>query len=160
LRSFAPPPEPWDAGSRGVDLAATAGEPVFAGAAGQVIYAGLLAGRGVVSIADGSIHLTYEPLDPSVAVGSWVVAGAVIGHVSDEIDDCGPPGSCLHWGVRSGSGYLDPIALLGVPTVRLLPIWSDVAPEAAVTMTAAAATARPVGEPRACPLPKLAPQCW
>ncbi len=125
LREFAPPPEPWDAGNRGVDLAATVGEPVFAAASGVVIYAGLLAGRGVISVEDNSIHVTYEPVDPIVATGSPVVAGAIIGYVANELDDCGPPGSCLHWGVLSGQTYLNPMSLIGAPPVRLLPIWGN-----------------------------------
>ena len=161
LRAFAPPTEPWAAGNRGVDLAASAGEQVLAAAAGVVIYAGVLAGRGVISIDLGSIHTTYEPVDPVVKVGFDVTAGQVIGHVADEVDTCGPPGTCLHWGVRQGNSYLDPIGLLDVVPVRLLPIWthgppiwtndpptsSDVAALAATAASAPAARRRSPVEP-------------
>jgi murein DD-endopeptidase MepM/ murein hydrolase activator NlpD len=158
LRAFTPPASPWDAGNRGVDLAATGGEPVFAGVSGRVIYAGALAGRGVISIDDGSVHLTYEPVEPAVAVGSTVVAGELIGQVADELDACGPPGSCLHWGVRSGSSYLDPLALLRAPKVRLLPIWSGGLP-AIAAVVAHAAVAVAAGVRRAGESPTLAPLC-
>jgi murein DD-endopeptidase MepM/ murein hydrolase activator NlpD len=147
LRSFAPPAHRWDAGNRGVDLAAAVGEPVFAGATGRVVYAGPLAGRGVISLDVGSLedgslegvaHLTYEPVDPLVSVGSAVAAGALIGYVSADIDACGPPGSCLHWGVRTGATYLDPLRLLRAPRVRLLPIWSGGVPAAPVAAVLAA----------------------
>jgi murein DD-endopeptidase MepM/ murein hydrolase activator NlpD len=128
LHAFVAAPAPWAAGNRGVDLVATAGEPVFAGAAGVVVYAGALAGRGVVSIDDGADHLTYEPLEPVVATGSTVTAGQLIGQVAAEVDNCGPPGSCLHFGVRDGVAYADPMSLLGTPAVRLLPIWDGAAP--------------------------------
>jgi murein DD-endopeptidase MepM/ murein hydrolase activator NlpD len=159
LRSFAPPTNRWDAGNRGVDLAASSGEPVFAGASGRVIYAGVLAGRGVISIDDGSAHLTYEPVDPLVTVGSVVVAGALIGQVADELDDCGPPGSCLHWGVRTGLTYLDPLALLRTPKVRLLPIWSEGPPTAVLSQPTGPDAVQP-GTRRACEAPQPQPECW
>jgi murein DD-endopeptidase MepM/ murein hydrolase activator NlpD len=124
LRSFAPPLHPWAAGNRGVDLAAHVGEQVSAATAGLVIYAGLLAGRGVISIRDGSLRTTYEPVDPVVQAGDNVVAGQLIGYVSAAADACGPPGSCLHWGALQSDQYVDPIGLLRTPRVRLLPIWS------------------------------------
>ena len=37
--------------------------------------------------------------------------------------DC--PGACLHWGVRRGAEYLDPLALVATGHVRLLP-WEEV----------------------------------
>jgi murein DD-endopeptidase MepM/ murein hydrolase activator NlpD len=123
-RSFAPPPHPWAAGNRGVDLAAHAGERVSAATAGLVIYAGLLAGRGVISIRDGSLRTTYEPVDPVVHPGDTVVAGQFIGYVSAAADSCGSPGTCLHWGVLQSDEYIDPMGLLRAPRVRLLPIWS------------------------------------
>jgi murein DD-endopeptidase MepM/ murein hydrolase activator NlpD len=124
LRSFAPPVQRWEAGNRGVNLAARAGEPVSAATPGDVLYAGMLAGRGVISIRDGSLRTTYEPVDPVVRAGDNVVAGQLIGYVSTAADACGPPGSCLHWGALESDLYVDPLALLGVPRVRLLPIWS------------------------------------
>jgi murein DD-endopeptidase MepM/ murein hydrolase activator NlpD len=51
VRRFDPPPRPWLAGHRGVDLAASPSVPVRAAGAGTVVFAGEVAGRGVVSIA-------------------------------------------------------------------------------------------------------------
>jgi murein DD-endopeptidase MepM/ murein hydrolase activator NlpD len=124
VRSFAPPLHPWAAGNRGVDLAAYAGERVSAATAGLVIYAGLLAGRGVISIRDGSLRTTYEPVDPVVRAGDNVAPGQLIGYVSAAADACGPPGSCLHWGALESDVYVNPMGLLSAPRVRLLPIWS------------------------------------
>src|SRR5438128_12119850 len=50
VRGFEPPPRPWSAGHRGVDLAAGQGSPVRAAAAGRVVFAGTVAGQGVVSV--------------------------------------------------------------------------------------------------------------
>lgn len=142
LRGFDPPGQPWLAGNRGVDLAATTGEPVVAAADGVVLYAGLLAGRGVISISHGDIRTTYEPVDPVVARNASVRRGEVIAHVSGVADGCGPPGGCLHWGAIRGGGYLDPLALVAAPRVRLLPVWTDglptSAPQAAATEAATA----------------------
>jgi murein DD-endopeptidase MepM/ murein hydrolase activator NlpD len=123
-RPFAPPAHPWQPGNRGVDLAAYAGEPVFAAGEGVVVYAGMLAGRGVISISHGAIRSTYEPVDPAVGTGERVSAGQLIGLVSTAADDCGPRGSCLHWGALRDGSYIDPMGLLRAPTIRLLPIWA------------------------------------
>ena len=123
LGKFALPSQPWLAGNRGVDLVASAGEPVLAAASGVVVYAGELAGRGVISISHGTLRTTYEPVDPVVHAGDAVTRGEVIGHVSAAIDGCGPPGGCLHWGARIDNSYVDPMGLLGAARPRLLPIW-------------------------------------
>jgi murein DD-endopeptidase MepM/ murein hydrolase activator NlpD len=124
VRGFAPPVHPWEPGNRGVDLAAYAGERVYAATPGVVLYAGELAGRGVISIRDGTLRTTYEPVDPAVRVGDLVTEGELIGYVSDALDYCGPPGGCLHWGALRSDVYVDPIGLLRAPAIRLLPIWT------------------------------------
>jgi murein DD-endopeptidase MepM/ murein hydrolase activator NlpD len=76
----------------------------------------------VVSVdhADG-LRTTYEPVTPAVVAGQVVRAGEVIGAL-----DAGHPGcpltACLHWGLRRGEVYLDPLALVGRARVRLLPL--------------------------------------
>ncbi|HET8681695.1 MAG TPA: peptidoglycan DD-metalloendopeptidase family protein [Micromonosporaceae bacterium] len=120
-RRFAPPPDPWLAGHRGVDLAAQPGQLVRAAGSGVVHFAGPLAGRGVVSIrhTDG-LRTTYEPVIAAVGVGAAVRAGDPIGVVAAAHAGC-PVVTCLHWGARRGDLYLDPLALLGLARVRLLP---------------------------------------
>jgi murein DD-endopeptidase MepM/ murein hydrolase activator NlpD len=120
-RPFEPPPHAYGPGHRGADLAGSAGTPVLAAGDGVVVFAGMVAGRPVVSIdhANG-LRTTYEPVDPSVGAGQAVARGSPIGTLS-----AGHPGcvaeSCLHWGLRHGETYLDPLALLRPPRVRLLP---------------------------------------
>jgi murein DD-endopeptidase MepM/ murein hydrolase activator NlpD len=124
VRPFAPPPTPYAAGHRGVDLASTGGANVTAAAAGTVTFAGSVAGRGVVVIAhpDG-VSTEYEPVDPSVQRGELTSRGEVIGHVAGTHDGCAPD-SCLHWGARRDGTYFDPMSLLRpLGTVRLIP-WS------------------------------------
>jgi len=119
---FEPPPAPWLAGHRGVDLSGMVGTPVHAAASGTVIFAGEVAGRGVVSVAHpGGLRTTYEPVQPLVTTGSTVLAGQRIGTLAAGHPGC-PVAACLHWGVRRGADYLDPLALLGLRRVRLLPL--------------------------------------
>ena len=121
-RGYSPPPEPWLAGHRGVDLAAPPGTPISAAATGTVVFAGTISGRGVVSIGHpGGFRTTYEPVEPTVEVGASVSAGTQIGTLSPGHPGCPAP-ACLHWGVRRGEAYVDPIALLGLRRVRLLPL--------------------------------------
>ncbi|MEV6690647.1 M23 family metallopeptidase [Micromonospora sp. NPDC051196] len=122
VRRFDPPPRPWLAGHRGVDLLAPAGATIRAAGAGTVSYAGLVAGRPVISVthADG-LRTTYEPVEPVVTVGAAVPAGAVLGVLAPGHAGC-PQAACLHWGLRRGSDYLDPLALLGLGRSRLLPL--------------------------------------
>ncbi|BCJ72822.1 hypothetical protein CS0771_23660 [Catellatospora sp. IY07-71] len=121
MRLFDPPPERWLPGHRGVDLAAAPGTPVLAAAAGTVVYAGRLAGRGVVSIDHpGGLRTTYEPVDVSVEAGAEVVGGEALGTLTAGHPGC-PAAACLHWGLRRGPVYLDPLTVLGLGRVRLLP---------------------------------------
>ncbi|WP_460352449.1 M23 family metallopeptidase [Actinoallomurus acanthiterrae] len=131
LRRFDPPAHPWEAGHRGVDLAAPPGRPVFATGAGRVTFAHDLAGRGVVTITHGALRTTYLPVRPVVRPGQIVAAGARIGVVEAVLGHCGQE-SCLHWGLLRGGSYLDPLSLLGLGPVRLLPWW-HAPPPAAVT---------------------------
>ncbi|MCO5992150.1 M23 family metallopeptidase [Actinoallomurus rhizosphaericola] len=131
LRRFDPPAHPWESGHRGVDLAAPPGRPVFAAGAGRVTFARDLAGRGVITISHGTLRTTYLPVRPVVRTGQTVVAGTRIGVVEAMLGHCGQE-SCLHWGLLRGDSYLDPLSLLGLGPVRLLPWWHSW-PNATVT---------------------------
>jgi murein DD-endopeptidase MepM/ murein hydrolase activator NlpD len=121
-RPFQPPPRPWLPGHRGVDLAASAGETVFAAGPGVVAFAGSVAGTGVVSIDHpNGLRTTYEPLLPLVHAGQPVDAGRPIGTSLPGHPGC-PVAACLHWGLRRGAAYLDPLLLLRAGRVRLLPL--------------------------------------
>lgn len=124
VRPFEPPDDPYGHGHRGVDLAARLRQPVFAAGAGVVVFAGDLAGRGVVSIDHDALRTTYEPLEPAVAVGDQVYAGQPIGTVVKGHLGCDD--TCLHWGVHRASHppeYLDPLTLVEYSRIRLKP-WS------------------------------------
>ncbi|MQY39337.1 hypothetical protein SRB17_73590 [Streptomyces sp. RB17] len=127
LRGWEPPATVYGPGHRGVDLSAPAGSTVRAVAPGRVSFAGRVAGRGVVSVdlSGTDLRTTYEPVSASVRKGDEVRAGEVVGRVEATGSHC--PATCVHWGLRRGETYLDPLSLLppwllhrGPP--RLLPV--------------------------------------
>jgi Peptidase family M23 len=121
VRRFDPPGSRWGPGHRGVDLLGTRGQQVRAAGAGRVTYAGLLAGRGVVTVNHGGLRTTYEPLEVSVRVGASVRAGEPIGKLTTVQSHCAPR-VCLHWGLIRGERYLDPLSLLDPGPPRLIPL--------------------------------------
>jgi murein DD-endopeptidase MepM/ murein hydrolase activator NlpD len=120
---FEQPVTRYAAGHRGVDLAVAAGSLAYSPAAGTVTVAGPVAGRNVVVVEHGRLRSTFEPVDPTVEVGEPVFAGEVLGTVQPGHGH-GPPGQLLlHWGVRDGDGYIDPLSLLDSAPPVLLPVW-------------------------------------
>ncbi|WNV74441.1 murein hydrolase activator EnvC [Geodermatophilus sp. DSM 44513] len=121
-RAFDPPPDRYGPGHRGVDLAGSPGSPVRAAGDGVVVFAGMVAGRPVVSVEHAAgLRTTYEPVDPVVGAGQPVGRGTVLGTLAAGHVGC-PVAACLHWGLRRGEDYLDPLSLLEPPEVRLLPM--------------------------------------
>ncbi|MFC4126569.1 M23 family metallopeptidase [Nocardia rhizosphaerae] len=127
-RYFDKPERNWLPGHRGVDLAGSVGQTVLAAGAGIVVFAGMVAGKPVVSIEHaGGLRTTYEPVRAQVAVGTRVRRGTPIGTLSAGHEGC-PAAACLHWGARREAGahsrreYVDPLGLLHEVPVRLLPM--------------------------------------
>ena len=108
LRDFNPPPKPWLSGHRGVDLGAAAdGAPVTSPAAGTVSFVGVVVDRPVITIDHGDgLRSSFEPVDSTLAAGAPVAAGQVIGTARPGHCAAAP---CLHWGVRRGEDYVDPL---------------------------------------------------
>ncbi|GAA4103461.1 peptidoglycan DD-metalloendopeptidase family protein [Nocardioides kongjuensis] len=124
VRHFDPPDSPYGSGHRGVDLAGHVGQPVHTALPGTVVFAGPIAGRGVVVVGHGATRTTYEPVTAGVGVGAVLAAGEVIGVLQLPGSHCFPR-ACLHWGWVAGETYLDPLRLVGAGPVRLLPLWRD-----------------------------------
>ena len=121
-RRFEPPPTPYAAGHRGVDLAGRRGQEVRSAGIGYVAWSGMFAGRGVVVVQHSELRTTYEPVAAVVTRGTFVRAGERIGILQAGHPGC-PVAACLHWGLLDGAEYLDPMSLLS-DEVRLLPLGS------------------------------------
>lgn len=148
-RGWQPPASAYGPGHRGVDLAAPAGATVRAAAAGRVSFTGRVAGRGVLSLTlpgtgDPALRTTYEPVEPLVEKGELVVAGQPVATLAAGPWHCAT--GCLHWGLRRGRTYLNPLSLLPAELLRrrpsrLLPVLGVPEPDPTPTPTPAPAPA-------------------
>ena len=125
-RGFDAPSPDWNPGHRGVDLPGTPGQPVYAAGAATVVFAGVLAGRPVVSLAHpGGLRTSYEPVRAAVRVGQAVTSSTVIGSLVAGHAGC-RAAACLHWGAMWGpashADYVDPLGLLKSTSIRLKPL--------------------------------------
>lgn len=124
-RRFEGPAAPWAPGHRGVDLRGEVGQTVLSPADGVVTFAGVVAGRSVMVLTHAAgLRTSLEPVQAIAGVGTRVRAHDPVGRLTGESSHCTPV--CLHWGVRRGSTYLDPLALLGGRAAVLLPIAGQV----------------------------------
>ena len=108
LRAFDPPDKPWMSGHRGVDLGATHdGVPVTSPEAGTVSFVGVVVDRPVITIDHGDgLRSSFEPVESDLKAGAVVAKGDAIGTLRP--GHCGT-GACVHWGVRRGDGYVNPL---------------------------------------------------
>ncbi len=123
LRGFQVGEQNWLPGHRGVDLGGTAGDPVKAAGTGTISWIGVIDGVPMITVQhpDG-LRTTYQPVEAVVTTGQQVAAGQTIGVLT--AGHC-PEQACLHWGLRNGDSYLDPMLWLGGwddSEVRLLPL--------------------------------------
>jgi murein DD-endopeptidase MepM/ murein hydrolase activator NlpD len=122
-RGFEPPSADWLAGHRGVDLVAEPGDQIRSMAAGTIGFVGQVGSVPVITVrypGIGHRRSTYEPVTASVVVGQHVAQGEVIGTVAQAGGHCGGHG-CLHVGLKTDSGYLDPASLVRRPPAILKP---------------------------------------
>ncbi|MBU9764510.1 M23 family metallopeptidase [Mycobacterium sp. TNTM28] len=125
-RGFDAPSPNWSRGHRGVDLAAAADQPIYAAGPGTVVFAGVLAGRPVISVAHpGGLRTSYEPVRAAVRAGQLVAAGQLLGTLLTGHPGC-PAAACLHWGAMWGAAaradYVNPLELLAETPIRLKPL--------------------------------------
>ncbi|MEU0157981.1 M23 family metallopeptidase [Streptomyces sp. NPDC006261] len=159
VRGWEPPATPYGPGHRGVDLAARPGDAVLAAATGRVSFAGRVAGRGslVVELAGSGappLRTTYEPVRALVDKGDEVVAGQPVGVLEAGPFHCAA--GCLHWGLRRGDAYLDPLSLLPRALLRrgpsrLLPVFGMPEPGGATGAAALSLVRRAGSSRRRCP---------
>jgi hypothetical protein len=128
--AFDPPERKWLPGHRGVDLAASPGQPVLSPADGVVTFSGRVVHRGVITVtARSGERISFEPVVDQLPRGRPVLAGQEIARRDPDLSH-EPCGSCLHWGVRKGERYLHPLAFVRrlAPSVLLPPPRAGSAP--------------------------------
>lgn len=118
-RPFIAPATPYSSGHRGIDIRAPSPE-VFAPEDGVVSFAGMVAGRPVLSIRHpGGLVSSFEPVSAAMPAGSVVSRGQLVGTLLPGHCSSVP---CLHFGVRLDGGYVSPLNYLGgIPLAVLLP---------------------------------------
>lgn len=134
-QGFDLPEHAWEPGHRGVDLWSARGDVVASPGAGLVTFTGSVAGKPVVVVThpDG-LRSSLEPVEATVPRGTVVRPGDAVGVLArtpgddsnpDHCAQLAPPAdgaACVHWGVRRGESYLDPLTLLDLaPPIVLLP---------------------------------------
>jgi murein DD-endopeptidase MepM/ murein hydrolase activator NlpD len=111
LRTFDPPEKPWLSGHRGVDLGPALDDAVVTSPAdGVVTFAGVVVDRPVLTIDHGDgLRSSFEPVTSDLKPGDHVGKGQSIGSLAPA--HCsGTP--CLHWGVRRGEDYVNPLGFV------------------------------------------------
>lgn len=121
VSGFQPPSVRWGSGHRGVDLRASPGQALLAPRDAVVGFVGTVASTAVVTLEHGDgTRSTYQPAATPLPRGAVVVEGEQFGLVLPATSHCAPT-LCLHWGLRRGAEYLDPLSLVRARQVRLLP---------------------------------------
>ncbi len=130
---FRPPPHRFGPGNRGIEYATEPGTPVRAVAAGEVTFAGQVA---------GALHVTVVHADGLRSTLSYLASiGVRRGETVERGQSLGTAGPRTHLGVRAGDDYLDPASLFTRPTgrVRLIPTSEAPSPSVAAERAAIAA---------------------
>jgi murein DD-endopeptidase MepM/ murein hydrolase activator NlpD len=155
-RPFQAPVTRYGAGHLGVDLAAAPGAPVRAAGAGTVAFAGLVAGsRHVVVRHAGGLRTSYSFLASiTVRVSEVVGRGVVLGTTGGRGEH--HEGRVLHFGLRVGDTYVDPMQLFAPPDlsgVHLAPVPADDRPASTAEYPAEPRALRAVPAPGGAPAP-------
>jgi murein DD-endopeptidase MepM/ murein hydrolase activator NlpD len=120
VQPFGAPASPYAPGHRGVDFAAAPGTPVRAAGDGVVTFAGAVADTLHVVVAHGSsLRTSYSFLARiDVRVGQHVARGFIVGLAGGA--GPGHPVGELHFGLRIGERYVDPMVLFAPPDLSKL----------------------------------------
>ncbi len=115
VRPFDPPATRYGAGHLGVDYRVARNTSVRAAGPGTVAFAGVVGGAVHVVVAHANgLRTSYSFLfDATVHRGQTVETGSVVGHSGATGDH--HDGSVVHFGLRVGDRYADPLLLFRPP---------------------------------------------
>lgn len=124
VHPFLAPINAYSSGHRGIDIAATAAETVYAPASGVVTFVGRVVDRDVLVMThSGGVRSTLEPVASALVVGDRVARGQRVGSIAAEGSNASHCESqCLHLGVRVGDEYVSPLLFLDAEYSVLLPL--------------------------------------
>ncbi|MCD4853008.1 M23 family metallopeptidase [Arthrobacter sp. AK01] len=78
----------------------------------MVTFSGIVVDRAVITIDQGNgLRSSFEPVASGLKQGDAVVKGQVIGTLEPGSGHCGST-TCLHWGVRRGDDYVNPLGFV------------------------------------------------
>jgi murein DD-endopeptidase MepM/ murein hydrolase activator NlpD/pimeloyl-ACP methyl ester carboxylesterase len=128
VKGFSASKTQYGPGHRGTDFEAKIGEKVSAVAPGQVIFAGLVAGKLYVSINHGNdIVSTYHLATKTVKVADIVTKGQLIGTVGEPLPN--DEVNTFHFSMRIKDVYVDPMlyitGTIPVREISLTPVKAD-----------------------------------
>ena len=117
IDGFSPPDSPFGSGHRGIDIASPVGSDVVAPAGGTISFAGPVGGRRFVTIDHGGgLRSTVSFVEGlRVRAGDIVSAGQIV--ASSGTGHAGAVVPHVHFGVRIGETYVDPLVYLAPPSV-------------------------------------------
>jgi murein DD-endopeptidase MepM/ murein hydrolase activator NlpD len=102
------PEQNWKTGHRGIDLLSAADGAVHSPADGYISAINSFGTKHIVSVTHGELRSTFESVTTTLKINDPVQRGQIIGYLHETSDHC-LPDLCLHWGVKRGETYLDPI---------------------------------------------------
>lgn len=85
-------------------------------------FVGVVVDRPVITLDHGDgLRSSFEPLESGLVKGARVAVGETLGHILP--GHCGSV-PCVHWGVRRGDEYLNPLAFVTDlrPSILLPPL--------------------------------------
>lgn len=112
----------YEAGHRGIDLAGSVGDVIYAPQTGKVLWKGVVGGKPTFTFQVGDLKLTFTPASTTRSLGESVARGDALGVLAQNTDGSNhcEEGVCLHWGVLDeDETYLDPKAFIYRPRIVL-----------------------------------------
>ena len=130
LRGYEPPPTPYSAGHRGIDIAVPFGTPIRAPADGTVSFAGFVAGSLFATLDHGNaVRSSYSWISAvMVKKGDVVTRGQVFARTGHGHPEVATPH--LQFGVRINGDYVDPMLFLGSGSLVDIVHLADLGPQA------------------------------